>query len=411
VFVSPKANTTDRKFAHRFGRSSLNTDDKQAAEDYRRQRQAASAKITGYKPISLAEQMKWTEENREVLLKLIRGAGPPRQDEEDILETYKQSLLGTSHGSQFDDVSARRIIELVIGQIEEVCLEQGIPTHAGVVYGSDAMLGLVIGQRAVLETEASIIEVSIHFLSFINRIARLLARTIPYQQVSDDEIRVWRDIEALRDVLRRDIDLVHDWSEALTSFAAVGVQPQGPTVPLNDAQNAIRTLLLRAIELFAIGHEYGHHSMRHGRVTSSEDSVTAAFQDEYSADLFGRGCSMVIGAREDEDNFYAVSGAGGVLILGSLELVRRVRAVLETGRDEPPPRSHHPPYLERVANLARLDEKLHEDNREQAAEYRQFVVGALEAVWEFVKPIVLEYHRSGIRPKQDPHETTGWLPS
>jgi hypothetical protein len=388
---------------------SLNTDDKQAAEGYRRQRQAASASITGYKPLTFEEQIKWTEENKEILLKLIRGAGPPRQDEQHVLETYRQAIRDTSPGSQFDDINGRAIIERVISQVEEVCLEHGVPTHAGVVYGTDAMLGLGIGQRAVLETEASIIEVSVHFLAFSNGIARLLARTIPYHQVDDDQIVVWRNIAALRGILRRNIDLVHDWSEALTSFAAIGVQPQGPMVPLNDAQNAIRILLLRAIELFAIGHEYGHHSMRHGQVTSSENSET--FQDEYSADLFGRGCSMAIGAGDEEDNFYAVSGAGGVLILGSLELVRHVRAILETGHDEPPPRSHHPPYLDRVANLAELDTRLHEDNRQQAADYRQFVAGALEAVWEFVKPVVLEYHKSGIRPKQDPNETAGWLPS
>jgi hypothetical protein len=389
----------------------LSTDDKQAAEDYRRQRQAASAKITGYKPMTLDEQVKWTEENQETLLKLIRGAGPPRQDEQHILENYKQTILGTSAGSRFDDVNGRGIVERVIREVEEVCLEHGLPTYAGVVYGTDALLGLGIGQRAVLETEASIIEVSVHFLSFSNGLAKLLARTIPYHQVDDDQILVRQDIAAIRNILRNDIDLVHDWSEALASFAAVGVQPQGPSVPLNEPQNAIRHLLLRAIELFAIGHEYGHHSMRHGRVTSSEDSVTVAFQDEYSADLFGRGCSMAIGAREDEEYFYAVSGAGGVLILGSLELVRRVRAVLETGRDEPPPRSHHPPYLERVANLEQLDARLHEDNRQRAADCRQFVVDALETVWEFVKPIVLDYHNSGIRPKQALNETTGWLPS
>lgn len=389
----------------------MNADDKHAAEDYRRQRQAASAKITGFKPMSVAEQLKWTQENREVLLKLIRGAGPPRSDEAGILEAYTQAIRRTSEGSQFDDVNARQIIERVIGQIEEVCLEQGIPTHAGVVYGSDAKLGLGIGQRAVLQTEASIIEVSIHFLSFSNVIAKLLARTFPYYQANDDKIHVGSDVEAIRDLLRRDSDLVHDWSEALTSFAATGVQPQGPGVPLNDAQNAIRTLLLQAIELFTIGHEYGHHSMGHGRVLSSEDSVAVAFQDEFAADLFGRGCSMAVEAKRAENNFYAESGAGGVLILGSLELIRRVRAVLETGKDEPPPRSHHPPYLERVANLAKLDQRLTEDKRERAADRRQSAVDALEAIWEFVRPIILNYHKSGIRPKQDPLKTTGWLPS
>ncbi|EHR03025.1 hypothetical protein Bra471DRAFT_03791 [Bradyrhizobium sp. WSM471] len=357
------------------------------------------------------EQIKWMDENKDTLLRLIRGAGPHREDEEHILETYRQTLMATSAGSEFDDVNVRMTIERVIREIEEVCVEHGLPTHAGVVYGSDAMLGLGIGQRPVLETEASIVEVSVHFLSFCNGIARLLARTIPYCQDDGNVVQVRRDIAALRGILGRNRDLVLDWSEALASFAATGVQPQTPVIPLNEAQSTIRGILLRAIELFAIGHEYGHHSLRHGRVTTTEDSATDAFQDEDAADLFGRGCSMAIGIREDEQNFYAVSGAGGVLILGSLDLIRRVRAVLETGQDDPPPRSHHPPYPDRVANLGLLDAKLPEGDRQRAADFRRFIVDALDGVWEFVRPIILEYHNSGIRPTQDPTASAGWLPS
>lgn len=396
-----------------FGREvqPLSLDDKDVAEDYRRQRQAASARITGYKPRTLEEQLKWIDENKETLLELIRGAEPARPDDEDHLEAYRQAVKGASAGSEFDDVNLRATLDRLIREIEDACLEHGVPTHAGVAYGNDAILGLGIGQRAVLETEASIIDVSVHFLSFINQLSRLLSCTIPYRQIDEDQVFIGRDLPALRDILRHDTDLAHDWSEALTSFAAVGVQPQTPNTPLNDAQNAIRTMLLRAIELFAIGHEYGHHSMKHGRVTSSDEAAIDAFQDEFAADLFGRGCSMAICSKEEEENFYAVSGAGGVLILGALDLIRRVRAVLETGQDEPQPRSHHPPYAARVSNLAKLDANLHEANRQQAADYRQFFGELIEAVWERVKPIVLGYHKSGIRPKQDPDETTGWLPS
>jgi hypothetical protein len=386
-------------------------DDKEVAEDYRRQRQAASSRITGYKARTPAEQLEWIDENKETLLKLIRGTEPPRPDDEDHLEAYKEAIEGASAGSEFDDVNLRATLDRLIREIEDACLEHGISIHAGVAYGSDTALGLGIGQRPVLETEASIIDVSIHFLSFINQISRLLGRTVPYDRVDEDRVLIVRDINLVRKTLEIDIDLAHDWSEALTSFAATGVQAQSPTVPLNDPQNVIRTLALRAIELFAIGHEYGHHALKHGRVTTSDEAATDPFEDEFAADLFGCVCCMVICSKEEEENFYAVSGAGAVVILGALDLIRRVRAVLETGRDEPPSRSHHPPYPERVSNLGKVDAKLHADNRRQAADYRQFCFDLVEAIWERIKPIVIGYHASGIRPNPDPDEATGWLPS
>lgn len=389
----------------------MSMDDKEVAEDYRRQRQAASARITGYKARTPAEQLEWIDENKETLLKLMRGAEPPKPDDEDHLEAYRQAIKSASAGSEFDDVNLRATLDRLMGEIEDACLEHGVSTHAGVAYGNDAALDLGIGQLPVLETEASIIDVSVHFLSFINQISRLLGRTVPHDRVGEDHVLIVREINLARKMLERDIDLAHDWSEALTSFAVTGVQAQSPTVPLNDPQNVIRTLLLRAIEVFALGHEYGHHSMKHGRVTTSHESATDPFQDEFDADLFGRNCCIVICSKEDEENFYAVSGAGAVVILGALDLIRRVRAVLETGRDEPPPRSHHPPYPERVSNLAKVDGNLHADNRQQAADYRQFFFDLIEVVWERIKPIIIDYRASGIRPKPDTDEATGWLPS
>ena len=91
-------------------------------------------------------------------------------------------------------------------------------------------------------------------------------------------------------------------------------------------------MLIRAVEIFALAHEYGHHAMRHG-VTDSSDQVVDALVEEHQADLFARSVSMAIGSREVPPNFYAMSGTGGVIILVALELVKRAKAVLETGQD------------------------------------------------------------------------------
>ncbi|MGY4592421.1 hypothetical protein ACVWXL_000167 [Bradyrhizobium sp. GM22.5] len=143
----------------------MSMDDKEVAEDYRRQRQAASARITGYKARTPAEQLEWIDENKETLLKLMRGAEPPKPDDEDHLEAYRQAIKSASAGSEFDDVNLRATLDRLMGEIEDACLEHGVSTHAGVAYGNDAALDLGIGQLPVLETEASIIDVSVHFLS------------------------------------------------------------------------------------------------------------------------------------------------------------------------------------------------------------------------------------------------------
>ncbi|MGY3362878.1 hypothetical protein ACVWZL_000003 [Bradyrhizobium sp. GM2.4] len=58
-----------------------------------------------------------------------------------------------------------------------------------------------------------------------------------------------------------------------------------------------------------------------------------------------------------------------------------------------------------------MDGNLHADNRQQAADYRQFFFDLIEVVWERIKPIIIDYRASGIRPKPDTDEATGWLPS
>jgi hypothetical protein len=386
-------------------------DDLEAAEDYRRQRQQATAKIVGFKPKDLAAQLQWVEENRQALIRIIRGKGPARPDEQGIIETYKQALIGTSEGSSFDDVNARQIVERVLKTIEDVCNENDIEKRAGVAFGTDPVSGLNISQRPVLQTEASIIEVSIHFLSFSNMIAKLLALTIPHELKDGENVWVIRDLEKIEERLQQSLDLVDKWSVMLASFAAVGVQPQGFELLLDDGENAIRTLLLLAIETFSISHEYGHHTSRHGLVADSEESREADFRDEYEADYFARACSIAIGFKEEQVNFYAASGAGGVIILGALELVRRTAAVLESGSEQMPPRRRHPPYLDRVANLARLDERLIEKNRQQAGEYRNFFVELIELVWSFVKPNIVMFHQNNVRPRGKTLDSGGWLPS
>jgi hypothetical protein len=93
-------------------------DDKEIAEDYRRQRQAALAEKIGIGAKTRNEQLQWIEDNKEQVLTIVRATAGPIRDEAAILEEYKQALITTSRGSAFDDINARQILERVIGDVE-----------------------------------------------------------------------------------------------------------------------------------------------------------------------------------------------------------------------------------------------------------------------------------------------------
>jgi hypothetical protein len=385
-------------------------DDRDAAENYRQQRQSAIAAKTGFKPKTVLEQLQRIEDNRDLVFAIARGSGAEEGREEDVINEYKQALLNTSEGSPLDDIHARQILERIIGEIEEACLGHRIPIRSGVVYGVAPELGLRISQSTVLETQASIIDVSIPFITFCNLVTKTLARSLP-QYPAGPQVKVSNDPSEVRDRLQRTPDLVTEWVRIFSSYAELGWPPLGIHFITDTATQAVRYMLIRAVELFAIAHEYGHHVMMHGVGADSSEETTDPFVEEHQADIFARSASIAIGSHETEPNFYAMSGTGGVIILGALELVRRAKSVLETGNDQAPPRERHPPLADRIAHIALLDQHLEPQQREAAADMRRCFLEIIEVIWEAVRPHLVELHSRGIRPIAGAPDPGGWLPN
>lgn len=385
-------------------------DDKDAAENYRQQRQYAIATRTGFTPKTIEEQLQWIEDNSDLIFAVARGSGATKGDEAAVIEEYKQALLNTSKGSPLDDIHARQILERIIGEIEEACREHRIPIRSGVVYGVTPELGLRISQSAVLKTQASIIDVSIYFITFCNMITKTLARSLP-QYPAGELMKVSNDPSEVRVRPQQSPDLVTDWARIFSSYAELGWPPPGIHLITDTATQAVRYMLIRAVELFAIAHEYGHHIMMHGVASASSEETADPFVEEHQADIFARSASIAIGSRENVPNFYAMSGTGGVIILGALDLVRRAKAILETGNDQTPPRERHPPVADRIAHIALLDEHLAPNQREAAVDMRRCFLEIIEIIWEAVRPHLVDLHSQGIRPIQGAPDPGGWLPS
>jgi len=71
-----------------------------------------------------------------------------------------------------------------------------------------------------------------------------------------------------------------------------------------------------------VAHEYGHHHLGHGRELGADPHA-----EEYAADQFALRIGRPLGHGEAVWNPYLESGAGGAILLKSLETLRR----FETG--------------------------------------------------------------------------------
>jgi hypothetical protein len=381
------------------------TDGRSAAEEYRIDRQSAEARNNGFGGMPSEAFLAWATENRPHLEAIARANGAEEADAPTAVDEYLKILQGTTQGGPFDDLNVSFILEGVVHRVEAVCLRGGVPVREGVAYGVQPKMGLEASQLAVMGTSASIITVSQGFPPFCN----LISKAVALSMVPKGGSMGWDSIEVLTR-LRQTPKLQIFWTQIFSSYALDGWPPTDIEMPLLDPlQQWVRLQVLQAMELFAVAHEYGHHVLKHGE-SQATNETRDHFSDEHEADVFGRLICLNEGLESTPPNLFTASGAGAVLMLGGIELVRRTKAVLETGVAKPSPRRSHPPLDERLAMIAGGDQHANETDRAVFEDMRQCARQLLESVWSVVEPVVTGMHQNGFRPQALKQDVGGWLP-
>src|SRR6185437_9461288 len=122
---------------------------KDAAEDYRRQRQSADAQRNGFEYTTETFD-NWLAKNDELLRTIVKANGIAEAEAEQTISAYKSHTAAAPPGSKFDDRNARAILGSILQDIEKLCREQKIPVRNGVVYGVAPEFGLLASQREVM---------------------------------------------------------------------------------------------------------------------------------------------------------------------------------------------------------------------------------------------------------------------
>ena len=217
-----------------------------------------------------------------------------------------------------------------------------LASQAKVARGIEPRIGLTATKTGVIMTDQSIVTVGAFLFRFCGIVAKAFARTLYLgsdRWESDDYTP-----DAGRALLCTNPPLVRYWLDIHLSFAISGTHIGVPFLPARKEEIVLVEEVARAMEIFAVAHEYGHHHFGHGR-----DIGDAAWPQEFEADQFALRLSAEVdrgrGGLEGIENPYLTSGAGGLILLRALETQRAIAACLGERQSAS---DSHPPTLDRI---------------------------------------------------------------
>ncbi|MEJ5155763.1 hypothetical protein WH240_11425 [Gluconobacter wancherniae] len=267
-----------------------------------------------------------------------------REDEIDaILASSKERNAKAPSTSPGANPSAEALHAVLCDDIEAEMARQGLETQKNVARGIEPITGPFASKAGVIMTEQSIITIGAFTFRFCGLIAKAFYRTImldPTYWQSDQFTTEFANL-----LLRRNMPLALYWNRIFMSFAMSGTNITVPFEPSDPTQVLLVEQVARAMELFVVAHEYGHHHHGHGRDANADARI-----EEFEADQFSLRIGRPIGERDRTPiwNPYLASGSGGVVVLKALETLRRFEHALGA----PMPRGNtHPSADERIAHF------------------------------------------------------------
>lgn len=196
-------------------------------------------------------------------------------------------------------------------------------SHRRVARGLEPRLGPYAAKTNVIMTEESIVTVGTQLFRFCGLIARAFTRTLQLDAEFWDSDRY--STEAATRLIRGNLDLLLYWARIYMSYALTGMHILTPFRPANIFELSFEHVA-RAMELFAVAHEYGHHHHDHGRQIDRQ----AEKAEEFEADQFALKICYEIERYPDVLGYnpYLTSGAGGLILLRALRTLRTVETRL-----------------------------------------------------------------------------------
>ncbi len=247
------------------------------------------------------------------------------------------------------------------------------------------------------------------FFHFALLASKAIASAFPLVETTHPTINP--DPVLIRQRLEQEPEVGARFAEVVLAYAHSGqpgrARPYLPARPYGLLAGSLQ----KSLEMFALGHEYGHVVRGHLeeashkvlRVLPDEDTeaLQYSWRQEYEADIVGTG--LCIGAMLADGNYLPMSFWGIDCFFSVLDVVKRASSILSYGAEQTGRPGSHPPPNERrrrVRGVLRsmVDGPSATEQLEVAHTLGATVASTVELLWEQARPLVLDAHRQGLRP-------------
>ncbi|WP_448203735.1 hypothetical protein [Azospirillum sp. sgz302134] len=262
-----------------------------------------------------------------------------------------------------DDPMLMNIILHLQKQIEDICNEKKVDLSGKFLFSTIQSNEINAICAKVPDSAYGVILVDGQLVTFCNLISKVFAETLPLkpsrngmQAFSFDRDEIKRRLKKKKNPINRLFDVL---GASIIAGRASFAEPWG----LEPEHVPLHALLLNAMEIFAIGHEYGHiickHTNNAAHVKSKIgdeieiDEIIFNWSQEIEADVVGFQLMMAVQSEKGFDA--ALSAMGAYVFLKAMELHENISAKL-TGLD-PFSSLTHPPAKVRVQKLSEFVQK------------------------------------------------------
>jgi hypothetical protein len=360
-------------------------------------------------------------------------------DYQERLRRVEEAAARGEHVHAFDDLKAPTTFESPIiyhtisgvsAQVFKVARQLNCPMAAQPLVGTMPTgdihaytVGVPADMRASESDADHLIIFDWQFFLFVHLFSLALASAVPATPSPEHGDDFWSlswDEEDIRRTIERDPSIAESFTDLLVSYATTG-RPGNSQVyaspeafqrgQLGPGNRAMAGLIRASMELFVMGHEYGHVAQRNsvaagtGRLRwvgydgpDAGDPVVQSHLTELDADAYGLRLATLAARPTYRDLTLEYIGADAYF--SGLDMMRRALCVLTLGRVIDMTSRTHPSAKDRRDALRRSLSvfPVSTGERNGAINIAQKVELIAELLWERAQDTLMDLHRNGTSP-------------
>ena len=247
-------------------------------------------------------------------------------------------------------------------------------------------------------------------------LSKIIAQTMKYHFVEDGGVSLSVKEEDILQTIAANPEILSRFTEVVAMYAIYGDPSRARQYILPDRVQIITSqLLLNSLELFILGHEYGHAIAGHlssakrtasllpGAEATAEaeaevEEIAYAWSQEYEADFIGMHLAIAA-MRLAEKVDVALSFWGADFFFSSMDVMDKAVSLLRHGDETRIQLGSHPPHTNRRDFLREsLKRSAENEIAEGAIGLGQAIEFAVAELWKLARPIIARMHDEGVRP-------------